>query len=128
VSAFEGATLVLLGDARAGIELMQASMRSLRAMGSELLLTLICANLASAELGLGHVDAALATVETGFLFLEQNGVRWVESELHRIRGEIVFAGKAKSAEAESHFRKALEVARDQHAKSYELRAASRISV
>ena len=128
VSAFEGATLVLLGDARAGIELMQASMRSLRAMGSELLLTLICANLASAELGLGQVDAALATVETGFRLLEQNGERWVESELHRIRGEIVFAGKANSAEAESHFRKALEVARDQHAKSYELRAASRASV
>ena len=97
-------------------------------MGSELLLTLISANLARAELELGQVDAAIATVEAGFRLLEQNGERWVESELHRIRGELVLVREMSPAEAESHFRKALEVARDQHAKSYELRAASRASV
>jgi predicted negative regulator of RcsB-dependent stress response len=128
VSAFKGANLVLLGDTRAGIELMQASMRSLRAMGSELLLTLISANLASAQLELGEVDAAFATVEAGFRLLEQNGERWVESELHRIRGEVALVRQSDPAQAEAHFRKALEVARHQHAKAYELRAATRASV
>ena len=127
VSAFEGANLVLLGDARAGIELMQASIRSLRAMGSELLLTLISANLARAELELGQVDAAIATVEAGFRLLEQNGERWVESELHRIRGELVLVREMSPAQAELHFRKALEVARVQHAKSYELRSATALA-
>jgi tetratricopeptide (TPR) repeat protein len=123
VSAFEGANLVLLGSTQAGIELMQASIRSLRAMGSELLLTLIFANLASAQLDLERVDEGLAAVDAGFRFLEQNGERWAESELHRIRGELVSVREANPAQAELHFRKALDVARGQHAKSYELRAA-----
>ena len=66
VSAFQGANLVLLGSTREGIELMQASMRALRAMGSELLLTLILANLASAQLALGSRRRALAATREGF--------------------------------------------------------------
>lgn len=127
VSAFEGANLVLLGSTQAGIDLMQASIPSLRAMGSELLLTLIFANLASAQLDLERVDEALAAVDAGFRLLEQNGERWAESELHRIRGELVSLREANPAQAELHFRKALDVARGQHAKSYELRAAQALA-
>jgi class 3 adenylate cyclase/tetratricopeptide (TPR) repeat protein len=124
VSGFKGANLVLLGDTCAGIELMQTSMQSLRAMGSELLLTLISASLASAQLDLGQFDAAIKTVDAGFRLLEQNGERWVESELHRLRGDLALIHEANPAQAELHFRKALAVARDQGAKSYELRAAT----
>ncbi len=127
VSAFKGANLVLLGDTRAGIELMQASMRSLRAMGSELLLTLVSADLASAQFELGQVDEGLATLAAGLRLLEQNGERWVESELHRIRGELVLAREENLGQAELHFRKALQLAREQHATSYELRAATALA-
>ena len=127
VSAFAGANLVLLGSAQAGIEMMQASMRSLRAMGSDLLSTLIFANLASTQLDLDRVDEALATVEAGFRFIEQNGERWAEAELHRIRGELISVRESDPVQAELHFRKALDVARAQRAKSYELRAATALA-
>jgi predicted ATPase len=47
-----------------------------------------------------------------------------EAELHRLQGELLLAGSAdQQRAAEACFRQALNVARHQHAKSLELRAA-----
>jgi predicted ATPase len=44
-----------------------------------------------------------------------------DSELHRLQGEIALKAGGSPAEAEAFFRQALEVARAQEAKSFELR-------
>jgi predicted ATPase len=50
--------------------------------------------------------------------------RWCEAEVHRIAGEIALKSpKPDAAKAEAYFERALEVARAQQAKSWELRAA-----
>jgi class 3 adenylate cyclase/tetratricopeptide (TPR) repeat protein len=123
VSAFQGANLVLLDDARRGVELMQASLVALRTAGSELLLTLILVNLADAELTLGHIDEARSVLEEGFEAAERNGEHWADSELLRIRGQLLLLDGSMPAEAEECLRKSLAVARGQRAKAFELRAS-----
>ncbi len=52
-------------------------------------------------------------------------VRWFEAELHRLKGELLLAlPEPNPAEAETCFRRAVEVAREQNAKAWELRAAT----
>jgi predicted ATPase len=49
---------------------------------------------------------------------------WCEAEVHRIAGEIALKSpEPDAAKAEAHFERALGVARQQQAKSWELRAA-----
>jgi predicted ATPase len=68
--------------------------------------------------------------------VQQSGERWWEAELYRLKGELLLIqdtdrGDSRAAptepslraEAESSFQRALDVARSQQAKSFELRAA-----
>jgi predicted ATPase len=76
-----------------------------------------------------------AQVEEGFRLLcdalrvtHSRGVRLWEAELHRLQGELLLARSgAQQAQAEACFRQALDVARGQGARSFELRAAMSLS-
>jgi predicted ATPase/class 3 adenylate cyclase len=64
------------------------------------------------------IDEAMAAVET-------TEEKWCEAEMHRIAGEIALRSpQHDSAKAEAYFERALAVARQQRAKSWELRAAT----
>src|SRR5205823_13020006 len=54
--------------------------------------------------------------------MEKTKETWCEAEVHRVGGEIAIAAKSL-AKAEAYFARALTVARQQQAKSWELRAA-----
>jgi predicted ATPase len=69
----------------------------------------------------GHADRALMELEDALAFVERTDERAWSSELHRLRGELF--KEEDPAEAEQAVRRALEIARQQGAKSYELRAA-----
>ena len=57
--------------------------------------------------------------------LETTKERWHEAEVNRIAGEIaLLPPESDMAKAEAHFERALAVAREQQAKSWELRAAT----
>ena len=50
---------------------------------------------------------------------------WCEAEIHRTAGEITLISPApNAAKAEAHFERAIAIAREQKAKSWELRAAT----
>ena len=56
--------------------------------------------------------------------VETTGERWCEAEVNRVAGEIaLLSPEPEKAKAEEYFDRALEVARKQQAKSWELRAA-----
>ena len=56
--------------------------------------------------------------------MQTTGERFVEADIHRTAGEIALVGpKPDAAKAEACFERALAVARQQQAKSWELRAA-----
>jgi predicted ATPase len=92
--------------------------------------------LAEASGLLGQTEGGLAALEEALTLVEQTGERYYEAELHRQRGELLLRCEAKSHpapdsqdqhEAERCFQHALDVARQQQAKSLELRAAMSLS-
>src|SRR2546428_775647 len=70
---------------------------------------------------LGCTDKALAVVSEALGSIETSEERWLESELHRLRGELLQSRDA--AEADRSITAALEIARRQSSTSLELRAA-----
>ena len=56
--------------------------------------------------------------------VETTKERWYEAELNRLAGKIALQSpKPDTIKAEDHFERALAVARQQQAKSWEMRAA-----
>ena len=74
----------------------------------------------------GQSAAALEAVTEGLAVAQATGERYYEPELHRLRGELLL-GQGDRVAAEASFGCALEVARRQQAKSWELRAALSLS-
>jgi predicted ATPase len=74
----------------------------------------------------GDHPNALAAVADGLSAAAATGVRWWDAELHRLKG-ISLLAHHRSDEAQAAFEQALRVARDQQAKSLELRAATNLA-
>ena len=74
----------------------------------------------------GSHEAALAAVKDGQTAQEETGQRTWEAELYRLEGVALF-GLNRLDEGQAAFGEALRIARQQQAKSYELRAASSLA-
>jgi tetratricopeptide (TPR) repeat protein len=80
--------------------------------------------LARTYAAVGHIEAGRVTLDEVMARLEQTEERYYAAELHRLKGELLLAQPPDNAtEAELCFQQALSIARSQHAKSWELRAA-----
>jgi predicted ATPase len=88
----------------------------------QLHLTVYLGFLAEAQARTGQHEQALVTVDEALTLLEKTRERHWEAELHRIKAKILLA-KGDQAGAESNLQMAIDVARRQEAKSWELRAA-----
>jgi predicted ATPase len=80
--------------------------------------------LARAHVDLGKFDDAWRCIGEAMAAVETTKERWYEAELNRLAGEIALQSpKPDTIKAEDHFERALAIARQQQAKSWELRAA-----
>jgi predicted ATPase len=79
------------------------------------------AHLARAYAELEHFDDAWRCIGEAIGAIETTKEKWCEAEVNRIAGEVALQRDATKAEA--HFERALAVARQQQAKSWELRAS-----
>jgi predicted ATPase len=76
----------------------------------------------------GQREAGLTLLAEALAAVDDTGERRWEAELHRLKGELLLARSAEhDTEAETCFRQALDIARQQQAKSWELRAATSLS-
>ncbi len=82
---------------------------------------------AQAYAATGDVTAALGVLGESLILAEARIEPYYEAELHRLLGELRFDNGASPAEAEGCFRRAVEVARRQGARSMELRAATSLA-
>ena len=73
----------------------------------------------------GHPDRALLELDNALAFVETSDERAWSSELHRLRGELLV--DTDPAEAQRAVVRALEISRQQGARSFELRAALTLS-
>ena len=73
---------------------------------------------------LGQLDDARRSIDDAIDKEERSKEKWCEAEVNRIAGEVALRSPAPDTEkAEAYFEHALAVARQQRAKSWELRAA-----
>jgi len=70
---------------------------------------------------LGRAEPALEVIATTLATIDRSDERWLEPELHRLRGEVLRA-QSDPAEAERSITAAIEIARTQGSKSLQLRA------
>jgi predicted ATPase len=121
-----GSTLAEQGQLEEGIAQMRQGMVALRAIGGELGPPYFLALLAEAHGKAGHAEEGLSVLSEALAAMEKTGERYYEAELYRLKGELLLQSKVrgpKSEAPEKYFRQAIDVARRQSAKSFELRAA-----
>jgi predicted ATPase len=80
--------------------------------------------LAEREAEAGRVEVGLAILDAQLAAVEQTGERWFDAEMHRVRGELLLKLRRPDvAAAELAFTRAIEIARSQRTRTFELRAA-----
>jgi tetratricopeptide (TPR) repeat protein len=121
--SFQGAALAVLGRLDEGIELLSDSLSVQRAIGAGLVRSAFLGVLADLLRFAGRVDDALGAVTEGFTHAEQYGEGGYLAELHRAKAELLRL-QGDIAGADAGFAAAVEYARGQQARSFELRAAT----
>jgi predicted ATPase len=117
-----GSALVEQGQLREGLDLLERGMADYRQTGSSVILPYWEGLHADALRRCGRFDEAQAALERGLQAVESTGERWCEAELYRYRAVLLAATDAPQAQVVSAFEKAIETARGQGAKAWELRA------
>ena len=110
------------GDRKPGLAAMRNSLARQAEQGS--VTTFFETLLAEAEAEAGESDVAFCTINHALAASERTGLHWYDAETHRIRGEILLRGNsADTLTAEEAFQRAIAIAGEQGARSFELRAA-----
>jgi predicted ATPase len=122
----EGELLIKRGEFAAGSIMLRAALDKLPTTEgrvkrrSSWFLGVLAGGLTSA----GQLTVASATIEEALAQSDRDGQHWCIAELHRVKGELLLqrADKQSASAAEECFRAALDVAREQRALFWELRA------
>ncbi|HSA81075.1 MAG TPA: hypothetical protein VLE23_09640 [Geminicoccaceae bacterium] len=84
--------------------------------------------LAEAYGSVGEPEQGLGAIARATAFMEETGEGLWEAEIHRLNGELLLhRSSERRGQAEASFRKALDTARRQEARSLELRAAASLA-
>ena len=119
-----GWALAAQGQRDAGLAQMREGLATWEAMGLELYRTYQLVQLADAYGKAGQADEGLRVLGQALAAVHNAEGRFYEAELSRLKGELTLARSAEHhTEAEACFRQALDIARRQQAKSWELRTA-----
>jgi predicted ATPase len=119
-----GCVLVQIGKSASAVQTITSGIIAYRSTGATLLLPWHLSYLARAYADLEKFDRAWRCLGEAMSLVETTKEKWCEAEVLRIHGEILLMlPEPDAARAEAHFERALTVAREQQAKSWELRAA-----
>jgi predicted ATPase len=121
-SLYLGSILVRRGQVRSGIAQMRAAVVEIAAAQNIIGHTYNLALMAEAYGSAGQTDNALRILEEALAMAGRTGERLWEAELRRLKGENLLKSSSTN-EAATCFQEALTVAREQEAKSFELRAS-----
>jgi predicted ATPase len=128
---FRGLALVSQGI-QEGIVQMKFGLKGIQGTGSAHVMPYYLAGLAQGCAQAGETEQGLDVLAKALAIVHKTGNREWEAELYRLKGEMLLMhdnGKdraliARFAEAEASFRQAIDIARRQQAKSWELRATT----
>jgi class 3 adenylate cyclase/predicted ATPase len=116
------------GEEQEGIEQINQGLRAHRVTGAELLRSYFLALFAEAYGITGEPHTGLTVLAEALTHVDTTGERWYEPELHRLQGELLLQQSSDNqADAESCYHHALDIARNQQAKSFELRTTTSLA-
>jgi len=130
-TATRGWALILQERQEEGIAQMGEGLAAHRLTGAEVILPHFLALLVEAFAKTGQVHEGLRVLDEALAVVHRNGERYYLAELYRIKGELLLlqardrdeAGTPEVAQAEECLHESIKIARQQKAKSWELRAA-----
>jgi class 3 adenylate cyclase/predicted ATPase len=121
---WQGCVSALTGRAAEAIDILTPALVAYRSTAATIYTPFVSLHLARACAELGQVREAWHHVDEAMTAAEKTQEKWVEAEIQRTAGEIAFISpEADAAKARACFERALVVAREQKAKSWELRTA-----
>jgi predicted ATPase len=108
-----------------GIPLIMEGLARIRATGLELNRPHWLSLLAEACGETGRLDEGLSALMEALAWADEHEDRHYKAEIHRLKGELLLKqNNSNASEAQSCFQRAIEIARRQSAKSWELRATT----
>ena len=120
----QGWLLGLSGKASDAVQMITTGINAHRSTGATIYVPMYLSHLMRAYAEVGQFDDAWRCIEEAMRAVVKTKESLWEAEIHRIAGEIaLISPELDAAPAEAHFERALVVARQQQAKSWELRAA-----
>jgi class 3 adenylate cyclase/predicted ATPase len=120
----QGCLLALTGKAPDAVQTITCGVTAMQSTGTTMWMPLWLSYLARANAEIGHFDDGRCCIGEAMAAVETAKERWCEAEVNRVAGEIaLLSPEPDLAKAEADFERALAVAREQQAKSWELRAA-----
>jgi class 3 adenylate cyclase/predicted ATPase len=127
-SVERGLAIAQQGRGAEGVTQIRTALETLRARGANVELPKELRLLAEACRDSGKIDDGLTALNEALILIEEQENRRDEVAVRQVKGELLLlGGQAASAEAEQCFRKAIEVARNQSAKWWELRATTSLA-
>jgi predicted ATPase len=121
----QGWVLALTGRAVQAVETMTSAINAWRSTGATVYMPVFLSPLARCCAELGKLNDAWHHIEEALTAVERTKEKWWEAEINRVAGEIALKSpEPDAAKAEEYFDRALVIARQQQAKSWELRAAT----
>lgn len=118
--------LAELGQIEKAISTMRAALDAQMATGGETNRPQYIAFLTEIYLKTGQSEEGLKAIEDGLAMSKRTGDNHYDAELWRLKGELL-KKQGKTEETESCFQRAIEIARQQEAKSLELRASTSLA-
>ncbi len=119
-----GLALAATGKASEAVHTITSAMTAYRSTGAVMMSPLYLSHLARAHAEISQLHDAWRRISEAIDAVESCRERWWEVDVRRMAGEIALKSPEQdAAKAEAYFERALAVAREQQAKSWELRAA-----
>ena len=119
-----GCVLALTGKVTEAVQNVASGIAEMRSTWNTMWMPLFLSHLAKAKAEIGQFDDASTIIDEATAVVKTTKESWYEAEINRVAGEITLLGtEPDAAKAETCFASALEIARKQKAKSWELRAA-----
>jgi predicted ATPase len=120
----QGWLCALTGKAAEAVQMLNSGMSAWRSTGATLYAPTQWSCLAAAHASLGQFDDAQRSISAAIAAMETSKETWFDAEVNRVAGVIaLMSAEPDAAKAQEYFERALTVARQQQAKSWELRAA-----
>lgn len=116
------------GQSRAGIDDIRQGLAAELDTGAKLMQPYFLGLLAEAYGESGHPEKGLPRLTEALAVMHTTEARFYEAELYRLKGQLLLQQSSQNAgKAECCFHKAMVIAQNQSAKSWELRAATSLA-